>query len=85
MLHKLQSLRNAYSFDYSDFRMLGEASKVVLGVKNPSASAGDTGHMSSIPGLGRSSGEGNGRAWRIPWAEEPGRLQSMGSQRVAHD
>ena len=25
------------------------------------------------------------RAWRIPWTEEPGRLQSMGSQRVGHD
>ena len=24
-------------------------------------------------------------AWRIPWKEEPGRLQSMGSQRVGHD
>ena len=24
-------------------------------------------------------------AWRIPWREEPGRLQSMGSQRVRHD
>ena len=24
-------------------------------------------------------------AWKIPWTEEPGRLQSMGSQRVAHD
>ena len=24
-------------------------------------------------------------AWRIPWAEEPDRLQSMGSQRVRHD
>ena len=24
-------------------------------------------------------------AWRIPWIEEPGRLQSMGSQRVGHD
>ena len=23
--------------------------------------------------------------WRIPWTEEPGRLQSMGSQRVGHD
>ena len=23
--------------------------------------------------------------WKIPWAEEPGRLQSMGSQRVGHD
>jgi len=24
-------------------------------------------------------------AWRIPWAEELGRVQSMGSQRVAYD
>ena len=24
-------------------------------------------------------------AWRIPWMEEPGRLQSAGSQRVGHD
>ena len=24
-------------------------------------------------------------AWRIPWTEEPGRLQSMGSQRVGHN
>ena len=24
-------------------------------------------------------------AWRIPWMEKPGRLQSMGSQRVGHD
>ena len=42
----------------------------------------------SIPGSGRSSGEGNGNpysrtlAWKIPWTEVPGRLQSMGSQRV---
>ena len=24
-------------------------------------------------------------AWKIPWMEEPGRIQSMGSQRVGHD
>ena len=24
-------------------------------------------------------------AWKIPWTEEPGRLQSTGSQRVGHD
>ena len=24
-------------------------------------------------------------AWRVPWTEEPGRLQSTGSQRVGHD
>ena len=25
------------------------------------------------------------RAWKIPWTEEPGKLQSMGSQRVGHN
>ena len=25
------------------------------------------------------------RAWKIPWTEKPGRLQSMGSQRVGHN
>ena len=35
-----------------------------------------TGYVGSIPGLGRSPGEGNGSilAWEIPWTEEPGRL-----------
>ena len=49
--------------------------------------AGDPG---LIPGSGRSAGEGNGNhssilAWKIPWTEEAGRLQSIGSQRVGHD
>ena len=52
--------------------------------KESACCAGDPG---SIPGLRRSPGEGNGstiHAWRIPWTEEPGRLQSMGSQRAGH-
>ena len=56
-------------------------------VKNPPASAGDARHVGSIPGSGRSPGMGNGThssilAWIISWREEPGGLQSMGSQRV---
>ena len=38
-----------------------------------------------VPGLGRSSGEGNGYPLQYPWTEELGGLQSMGSQRVRHD
>ena len=43
--------------------------------------------LGSIPGLGRSPREGNGShssilALKIPWTEESGRLQFMGSQRV---
>ena len=59
-------------------------------VKNPAANAGDTGDMGLIPGSKRSPGGGHGNpssvlAWRTPWVEEPGGLQSMGSQRVGHD
>jgi len=58
------------------------------------ASACNLGDPGSIPELGRSPGEGNGfsisfhcstLAWKISWMEEPGGLQSMGSQRVGHD
>ena len=54
-------------------------------VKNPPANAGDVRDMGSVPGSGRSPGEGNGShssilAWRIPRTQEPGGLQSMGSQ-----
>ena len=42
----------------------------------------NTGDPGSIPGSGGSSGEGNTHssvlAWRIPWTEDPGGLQSMG-------
>ena len=55
--------------------------------KESACSAGD---LSLIPGLGRSPGEGNGNPLQYPClekiscTEEPGRLQSMGSQRVGH-
>ena len=56
-------------------------------VKNLPANAGG---LVSIAGLGRSPGEGKGNpfqysCWKIPWAEGPGRLQSLGSRRVGHD
>ena len=68
-----------------------EASHVAQVVKNSLANAGDIRDVGSIPGLGRSPGEGKNAAhysilaWEIPWAEEPGGLQSMGSQRAGHD
>ena len=52
-------------------------------VKNPPAKAGDLG---SIPGLGRylekeMAAHPSILAWRIPWTERPGGLQSMGLQK----
>ena len=62
---------------------------ITLVVKNSPANAGDVRDVGLVPGLGRSPrGHGNQLvflAWRIPWTEEPSRLQSIGSQRVGHD
>jgi len=62
------------------------------------ASACNAGDPGSSPGSEKSPGEGNDNplqkemtthsstlAWKIPWTEEPCRLQSMGSQRVGHN
>ena len=53
-------------------------------------SACNAGDLGSIPGLGRSPGEGNGSPLQYSClensiTEEPGRLQFMGLQRVGHD
>ena len=58
--------------------------------KNPPATAGDIRNLGLIPGSGRSPGRSMGTysgilAWESPWTEEPGGLQSTGSQRVGHD
>ena len=59
-------------------------------VKNPPANAGHVRDGASLPGMGRCPGGGpinswRTLSWRIPRTEEPGGLQSMGSQRVGHD
>ena len=60
-----------------------------FGSSNGEESACSAGDLGSIPGLGRSPGVGMAThcsilAWRSPWTEEPGGLQTMGSQRVRH-
>ena len=60
-------------------------------VKNLPANARDSGDAGSIPGSGRSPEEGNGLSLQNSCLgnptdrEEPGGLQSMGSQRAGHD
>ena len=64
-----------------------EASLVAQVVKNPPAVK-----ETQVPSLGREdlledemTTHSNILAWRIPWTEEPGGLQPMGSQRVRHN
>ena len=63
-----------------------------LGGQDDKASAYSAGDLGSIPGLGISdplekevATHSSTLAWKIPWTEEPGGLQSTGSQRVGHD
>ena len=59
-------------------------------IKNPPANAGDAGNVGSIPGWEAPLEEERAThssilAWKVPWTEEPGGLQSMGSQKVVCD
>ena len=62
------------------------ASQVVLGVKSPAANVGDVRDTSSIPGLGRSPGEGNGNplssCLKNPTDRGAWQLQFMALQRL---
>ena len=69
------------------FQLLGAASLVTQMVKAFACFAGDL-----VQSLGREDPPEKEMAacsgilaWRIPWTEKPGRLQSMGSQRVGHN
>ena len=60
------------------------------GGSDSKASAYSVGDLGLIPGLERSPGKeiathSSSLAWKIPWMEEPGRLQSMELQRAGHD
>ena len=64
--------------------------KNLPGGSDGKASAYNAGDLGSISESERSPGEGmaihpSTLAWKIPWTEEPGGLQSMGSRRVGHD
>ena len=65
------------------------ASQVALVVKSLPANTRDVRDTGLIPGSGRSSGGGQGNPLQYscldnPWTEVPGRLQSIGAQRVGH-
>ena len=63
--------RKTQTLVYSGTKYISQVAPVV---KNPPVYAGDIRDAGSIPGLGRSLGEGNGYpllAWRILWTQEP--------------
>ena len=81
------STYNEMQIKFRRHHILIVASQVAPVVKNLPSNAIDVRDPGLIPGLGRSPGGGHSNplqflAWRIPWAEEPGRPQSIGSYRV---
>ena len=62
-------------------------SQVGLVVKNPPTNAGDVGSIPAQedPLEKEMATHSSILAWKIPWTEEPGGLQSMGLKRVTHD
>ena len=83
-----KSLSNSFSHRRSQIclNILSSTFFSFPGGSDSKQSACNVGDLGSIPGSGRYPGEGNGPtqwsilAWRIPWTEKPGGLQSMGSQ-----
>ena len=65
-------------------------SQMALVVKNPPANTGEVRDAGSVPGLGRSPGEGHGNPLQYFYLENPHGERSLagfrlGSQRVRHD
>ena len=75
---------------FGQSKSLFRASQMALAIKNPPANAGR--HETKVRSLSWEDPLKEGMAthssilaWRIPWTEEPGRLQSIGLQRVGRD
>ena len=83
-------LKHIYSYGLQ-MPKISKYSQVALVVKNLPANAGDSRDMGLIPGLGRSSGVGNGNPLKYSCLENPmdreawWATQSTGSQKVGHD
>ena len=83
----MQMLSFQQTIVYLTSPYLNRASLVAQMVKYPPAM-----QETQVQSLGQEDPLEKGKAthssilvWRIPWTEEPGRLQSMGSQKVRHD
>ena len=65
-------LSGASAVLFASLYVIQWASQVVLVVKKPPADAGNTRNVGSIPGLGRSPGEGNGNPLQYSCLKNPG-------------
>ena len=78
------------TFSFSSFTFIKRLFLDLPGGSDGKASACHAGDLGLIPGWEdplekEMATHSSNIAWKIPWTEEPGGLQSMGSQRVGHD
>ena len=95
LVKKLKNCKDNCFCSEKKSSVLGISSRAILNLSFPGSlngkeSAHNVGDLGSIPGLGRSPTEGHDNsssslAWRIPWTQESGGLQSMSLQRVGED
>ena len=62
--------QTSFAYDTNNFELM-PASKLTLGVKNPTADAGDLREVGLMPGLGRSPGGGHGNPLQNACLEKP--------------
>ena len=81
LMHKLFKIKSQLDSHYTVASLVAQRLKHLRGMQE-----------TQVPSLGwedslekEMATHSSTLAWRIPWREEPGRLQSMGSQRVGHD
>ena len=75
-------LLNSTSYDIFTWCIVGMGDRGGLDGKESACNVGDP---ASIPGQEAPATHSSTLVWRIPWTEEPGGLQFMGSQRIRHD
>ena len=71
ILHYTYHLSSRTLLLFASLFLISLSSQMALGVKNPPAIAGDLRDVDSIPGLGRSPGEGNGNPLQYSCLENP--------------
>ena len=71
ILHYAYHLSSRTLLLFASLFLISLSSQMALGVKNPPAIAGDLRDVDSIPGLGRSPGEGNGNPLQYSCLENP--------------
>ena len=86
-ISKMDNVDNVYSYNgifYENDQIVTEEFKIVLRKSSQTQNKADYSFHIQVQNKKKLSTHSSTLAWKIPWTEEPARLQSVGSQRVGH-